>query len=101
MAIAIVVTVFVFPQTANHAFLGTVTLLLGQMKVLLDAQEDLLTAVPESITPECPKYLLLTATRASMFNIYQRCAFFSRSVGPSVSDHLSRYTHSDAAGQVH
>ncbi|KAI9465778.1 hypothetical protein BJY52DRAFT_1376562 [Lactarius psammicola] len=46
MAIAIVVTIFVFPQTANHAFLGTVTLLLGQMKVLLDAQEELLTASP-------------------------------------------------------
>ncbi|KAH9050166.1 hypothetical protein EDB84DRAFT_1623276 [Lactarius hengduanensis] len=71
MAIAIVVTVFVFPQTANHAFLGTVTLLLGQMKVLLDAQEDLLTAVPGSITPESPKFLRLRATRASMFTIHQ------------------------------
>ncbi|KAH9042560.1 hypothetical protein EDB85DRAFT_1915639 [Lactarius pseudohatsudake] len=71
MAIAIVVTVFVFPQTANHAFLGTVTLLLGQMKVLLDAQEDLLTAVPGSITPESPKFLRLKATRASMFTIHQ------------------------------
>ncbi len=89
MAIAIVVTIFVFPQTANHAFLGTVTLLLGQMKVLLDAQEDLLTAVPGSITPENPKFLRLSATRASMFTIHQRRAFFSGSVSLSVSDHPS------------
>ncbi|KAI9441300.1 hypothetical protein H4582DRAFT_1367483 [Lactarius indigo] len=72
MAIAIVVTIFVFPQTANHAFLGTVTLLLGQMKVLLDAQEDLLTAVPGSIPPESPKFLRLRAIRASMFTIHRR-----------------------------
>ena len=84
MGIAIVVTIFVFPQTANHAFLGTVTLLLGQMKVLVDAQEDLLSAVPESISPESPKILRLRATRASMFTIRQKCAFFSSSVSPSV-----------------
>jgi hypothetical protein len=72
MAIAIVVTIFVFPQTANHAFLGIVTLLLGQMKVLLDAQEDLLTAVPGSISPESPKILQLKAIRASMFTIHQK-----------------------------
>ncbi|KAF8273497.1 hypothetical protein EI94DRAFT_1826225 [Lactarius quietus] len=72
MAIAIVVTIFVFPQTANHAFLGTVTLLLSQAKVLLDAQEDLLTSVPGSITPESPKFLQLKATRVSMFTIHQK-----------------------------
>lgn len=71
MAIAIVVTIFVFPQTANHAFLGTVALLLGQMKVLLDAQEDLLTAVPGSITPESPESLRLRVTKAAMFTIHQ------------------------------
>jgi hypothetical protein len=89
MAIAIVVTIFVFPQTANHAFLGIVTLLLGQMKVLLDAQEDLLTAVPGSISPESPKILQLKAIRASMFTIHQKCAFFPGSVSLSVSDHPS------------
>jgi len=75
-AIAIVVTICVFPQTAHHAFLGTITLLLGQMKVLLDAQEDLLTAAPGSITPGSPKALQLRATRVSMFTIHQGCMFF-------------------------
>jgi hypothetical protein len=49
MAIAIVVTIFVFPQTANHAFLGTRYPPPWPVKILLDAQEDLLTAVPGSI----------------------------------------------------
>ena len=80
MAIAIVVTVFVFPRTANHAFLGTATLLLSQIKLLLDAQEDLLTSVPGSITPESPEYLRLRATRISMFTIYQGCTFLSSCV---------------------
>jgi Putative ER transporter, 6TM, N-terminal len=73
MAIAIVVTIFVFPRTANHAFLGTVTLLLSQIKLLLDAQEDLLTSVPGSITPGSPKYLQMRSTRISMFTIHQGC----------------------------
>lgn len=77
MAIAIVVTIFVFPRTANHAFLGNVALLLSQIKLLLDAQEDLLTSVPGSITPESPKYSQLRATRISMFTIYQGCTFLS------------------------
>lgn len=80
------VTTFVFPQTANHAFLGTVTLLLGQSKILLEAQEDLLTAIPGSITPESPKVLQLRAARVSMFTIHQKCAFFSGGVPLSVSD---------------
>ena len=75
-AIAIVVTICVFPQTAHHAFLGTITLLLGRMKVLLDAQEDLLTAAPGSITPGSPKALQLRATRVSMFTIHQGRTFF-------------------------
>lgn len=83
------VTTFVFPQTANHAFLGTVTLLLGQSKILLDAQEDLLTADPGSITPENPEMLQLRATRVSMFTIHQKCGFFSGGVSLSVSDRPS------------
>lgn len=89
MAIAIVVTIFIFPQTANHAFLGIVTLLLSQTKALLDAQEDLLTTDPGSISPESPKILQLRATRASMFTIHQKCAFSSGSVSLSVSNHPS------------
>jgi hypothetical protein len=88
-AIAIVVTTFVFPQTANHAFLGTVTLLLGQLKILLDAQEDLLAAIPGSINPESPKMLRLRATRVSMFTIHQKCGFCSGAVSLSVSDRPS------------
>lgn len=77
MAIAIVVTIFVFPRTGNYAFLGTVTLLLGQMKVLLDAQEDLLTSAPGSIAPGSPKALQWRATRVSMFTTHQGRTFMS------------------------
>jgi len=70
-AIAIVVTIFIFPQTAHSAFLGTATRLLSQMKLLLDAQEDLLTAVPGSIAPGTSKFLQLRATRILMFTIHQ------------------------------
>jgi hypothetical protein len=84
-----VVTTFVFPQTANHAFLGTATLLLGQSKILLDAQEDLLTAIPGSIAPESPKMLRLRATRVSMFTIHQKRGFFSGCVSLSASDRSS------------
>lgn len=76
-AIAVVVTIFVFPRTGHHAFLGTVTLLLGQMKVLLDAQEDLLTSAPGSIAPESPKALRWRATRVSMFTTHQGRTFVS------------------------
>jgi hypothetical protein len=75
-AIALVVTIFIFPRTAHNAFLGTVTQLLSKMKFLVDAQEDLLIVVPESITPESPKALQLRATRISMFTIHQGRAFF-------------------------
>jgi hypothetical protein len=77
IAIAVVVTIFVFPRTGNYAFLGTVTLLLGQMKVLLDAQEDLLTSVPGSIAPGSPKALQWRATRVSMFTTHQGRTFMS------------------------
>jgi Putative ER transporter, 6TM, N-terminal len=76
-AIAVVVTILVFPRTANHAFLETATLLLSQIKLLLDAQEDLLTSAPGSITPGSPKYLRLRATRVSMFTIHRGCTFLS------------------------
>ena len=77
IAIAVVVTILVFPRTAHHAFLGTVTLLLGQMKVLLDAQEDLLTSAPGSIPPGSPKALQWRATRVSMFTTHQGRTFMS------------------------
>jgi len=77
IAIAVVVTIFVYPRTAHHAFLGTVTLLLGQMKVLLDAQEDLLTSAPGSIAPGSPKTLQWRATRVSMFTTHQGRTFMS------------------------
>lgn len=70
-AIAVVVTIFVFPRTAHYSFLGTISLLLGQMKVLLDAQEDLLTSAPGSIDPGSPKALQWRATRLSMFTTHQ------------------------------
>lgn len=71
IAIAVVVTIFVFPRTAHYAFLGTVTRLLGQMKVLLDAQEDILTSAPGSIAPTSPKALQWGVTRVSMFTTHQ------------------------------
>lgn len=77
LAIAVVVTIFVFPRTGHYAFLGTVTLLLGQMKVLLDAQEDLLTSAPGSIAPGSPKALQWRATRVSMFTTHQGRTFMS------------------------
>ncbi len=77
MAIAIVVTIFVFPRTAHCAFLGIITLLLGQIKVLLDAQEDLLTSLPGSIAPGSPKALKWRATRVSMFTTHQGRTFMS------------------------
>ena len=80
IAIAVVVTVFVFPRTAHHTFLGTVTRLLGQIKLLLDAQEDLLTSVPGSITPGSAKTLHWRATRVSMFTIHQGRTFMSNYV---------------------
>lgn len=76
-AIAIVVTIFVFPRTAHSAFLGTVTQLLSKMELLLDAQEDLLVAVPGSINPGSPKALQLRALRVSMFTIHQGRTFFN------------------------
>ncbi|KAI0002456.1 hypothetical protein BJV74DRAFT_815934 [Russula compacta] len=85
MAIAIVVTIFVFPRTAHHAFLGTVTLLLSQMKLLLDAQEELLTSVPGSITPGSPKFEQLRATRISMFTIHQGLTLQGRFINAEFS----------------
>lgn len=77
IAIAIVVTILVFPRTAHHTYLGTVTRLLGQIKLLLEAQEELLTSVPGSIDPGSPKILHLRATRVSMFTIHQGRTFMS------------------------
>ncbi|KAI0292715.1 hypothetical protein BC826DRAFT_1092011 [Russula brevipes] len=60
VAIGIVVTIFVFPRTAHHEFLETVTMLLSQIKFLVDAQEDLLISAMQ-----------LRAARVSMFTIHQ------------------------------
>jgi Putative ER transporter, 6TM, N-terminal len=99
-AIAIVVTIFVFPRTAHSAFLGTVTQLLNKMKLLLDAQEDLLVAVPGSINPGSSKALQLRALRVSMFTIHQGRTFFN--IYPCVIKcGLTMVHQSYAAEQIH
>ncbi|KAI0266395.1 hypothetical protein BC834DRAFT_969434 [Gloeopeniophorella convolvens] len=71
IAIALAVTIFIFPQTASYAYLGTVAGLISQMKVVLDAQEELLASSPGSITPESPTARKLTSAKVSMFSIFQ------------------------------
>jgi hypothetical protein len=80
--------------------LGTATRLLGQMKLLLDAQEDLLTAVPGSIAPGTPKFLQLRTTRISMFTIHQGCTSLLTYMSYALLIELWSI-RSGAAGQVH
>ncbi|KAI0683238.1 hypothetical protein BC835DRAFT_1423494 [Cytidiella melzeri] len=54
IAIGIVVILFIFPESANHAALVTATALTGKLKGLVDTQAKILEATPEDLAPGKP-----------------------------------------------
>ena len=51
MAVAIFVTIFVFPQTLNHLCMDMISAQLGRVKALVDIQREVLDADPTDLAP--------------------------------------------------
>ena len=66
MAIAIITTTFIFPETLNHAFLVAACDLVGKVKGLLDLQEVVLSSAPEELAPDAPLHAKVMGARAGI-----------------------------------
>ena len=54
MAVAIVVTFIVFPETMNHSCLSSTSAQLGQIKALIAIQSTILESNPDDLAPDAP-----------------------------------------------
>ncbi|KAI0055431.1 hypothetical protein BV25DRAFT_1833168 [Artomyces pyxidatus] len=70
-AIGVVVIIVVFPETVNHAYLATVSVLLRKIEFMLAAQEDVLSTKLDNIKAQDDTVTKLGAARAASFSIYQ------------------------------
>lgn len=66
MAIAIVVTIFVFPETMNHACMSATSAQLGQIKALIGLQTEVLESSPENLAPGKPLIGKISGARAAI-----------------------------------
>ena len=72
VAIGIIVTIFVFPETMNHAMLGSISDLLGKINTFIDLQNSVLESRPEDIAPGTPLLTKLLGTRAAIVGGFQQ-----------------------------
>ncbi|KAF7369614.1 hypothetical protein MVEN_00292200 [Mycena venus] len=66
MAIAIVTTIFVFPETMCHALMDKLVEQLTRLQTLVEMQDEVLKAQPEDLTPESPLIAKFSALRATV-----------------------------------
>ena len=72
VAIGIIVTIFVFPETMNHAMLGSISDLLGKINTFIDLQNSVLESRPEDIAPGTPLLTKILGTRAAIVGGFQQ-----------------------------
>jgi hypothetical protein len=54
LAVAVAVTIFVFPETMNHSCLSSTSAQLGQIKALIAIQSTILESNPDDLAPDTP-----------------------------------------------
>ncbi|KAJ6538107.1 hypothetical protein B0H19DRAFT_1079182 [Mycena capillaripes] len=74
MAIAIVTTILVFPETMVHALMDTLVEQLARMEKMIEMQDIVLTANAEDLAPESPLITQFKALRARVIGTQQQLA---------------------------
>jgi hypothetical protein len=70
-AIALLCCFIIFPETVNHAYLGTMSTILAKVRAMLASQNDLLSPEPGDFAPGCPKLEALIGMRTGVMAMYQ------------------------------
>jgi hypothetical protein len=90
MAVAILTTIFVFPETMCHAQMDTLAAQLARVQRLVEMQDDVLTAPPEELAPDAPLIAQFKALRAQVIGTQRQCAFSSSSFSISNRNNLTQ-----------
>ncbi|KAJ7132494.1 hypothetical protein C8R44DRAFT_978049 [Mycena epipterygia] len=72
MGIAILTTLFVFPETMSHAMMGKLAEQLACVQKLVEVQDAVLTARPEDLAPDSPIITQFKALRARVISAQQQ-----------------------------
>jgi len=75
MAIATVVTSFVFPETMNHSCLSSTSAQLGLVKSLIAMQTTVLESKPSQLAPGTPLMTKILGLRQGMLGAQKACKF--------------------------
>ncbi|KAJ6556814.1 hypothetical protein DFH09DRAFT_987191 [Mycena vulgaris] len=70
--IAILTTIFIFPETMSHSVMDKLAGQLARIQKLVEMQDDVLTARPEDLTPEAPLIVGFKALRALVIGTQQQ-----------------------------
>jgi hypothetical protein len=83
MAIAIAVTIFVFPETMNHSCLSSTSAQLAQIKALIAMQTTILESKPSQLAPGTPIMTKISGMRQTIIVAQKACKlhykFFQKS----------------------
>ncbi|KAJ7186248.1 hypothetical protein B0H12DRAFT_1173827 [Mycena haematopus] len=74
MAIAVITTIFVFPETMCHAQMDTLVDQLGRLQTLVEMQDEVLIAKPEDLTQEAPLIARFKTLRALVITTQRQLA---------------------------
>ncbi|KAL4246747.1 hypothetical protein ABKN59_009080 [Abortiporus biennis] len=78
VGVGLIVIMFVFPETMNHSFLGGASGLLGQLKAMIDLQNEVLESDAESLAPGGPLLTKVATMRATIIGQYQKISATSK-----------------------
>jgi hypothetical protein len=73
MAVGILVTIFVFPQTMNHLCMTMISAQLERIKALLEAQQALLDTAPTDLVPDNTLYRSIMVQRSAVIEKQRAC----------------------------
>lgn len=76
MAIAVVVTLFVFPETMNHSCMAATAAQLGQIKALIEMESTVLEADLEALAPGTPLMAKIAGARTAVLGGQKACEYF-------------------------
>lgn len=76
-AIAVVLIIFLFPETMNHAFLTATSEIFGKLKKVIEIQELLLSAQPMDLDAESPLIRKVIGARLEIVMLFSKCSSYS------------------------
>jgi hypothetical protein len=75
MAIAILATIFIFPETMNHLCMSMISAQLAKANALILLQDEVLTSDLEGLAPGSPLIAKVNAVRATIIGEQQQREF--------------------------